>query len=204
VGVYDDRVLPHLVNLTCGSSGMARYRTKALDGLSGEVVEIGFGTGLNAPLYPPEVTRVWAVEPSLRSRELARDRIRESATRVEHVGLDGQHLPLPDHSCDAGLSTFTLCTIPDPLLALTEMRRVLRPGTELHVLEHGLAPDTDVVRWQQRIEPWQKRLAGGCHLTRDVSDLLSEAGFVDLRITKRYVKGPKPWSFFSYGVATNP
>lgn len=204
MGLYDDRVLPHLVNLTCGAKGMERYRSRALEGLTGEVVEIGFGTGLNSPLYPPEVTRVWAVEPSMRSRELASDRIRASVTRIEHVGLDGQHLPLPDHSCDAGLSTFTLCTIPDPLLALTEMRRVLRPGTELHVLEHGLAPDKDVVRWQQRIEPWQKRLAGGCHLTRDVSDLLSEAGFVDLRITKRYVKGPKPWSYFSYGVATNP
>ncbi len=204
MGVYDDRVLPHLVNLTCGAKGMDRYRTRAIEGLAGEVVEIGFGTGLNAPHYPPEVTRVWAVEPSLRSRDLARDRIRASATRIEHVGLDGQHLPLPDDSCDGALSTFTLCTIPDPQLALAEMRRVLRTGAELHFLEHGLAPDTSVARWQSRIEPWQKRLAGGCHLTRDATDMITEAGFTDLRITTRYVKGPKPWSYFSYGVATNP
>ena len=204
MGVYDDRVLPRLVDLTCGAKGMDRYRAKAIEGLHGEVVEIGFGTGLNASLYPPEVTKVWAVEPSLRSRELARDRIAASPVAIEHVGLDGQHLPLADHSCDAGLSTFTLCTIPDPMLALAEMRRVLRPGAELHVLEHGAAPDEGTARWQRRIEPWQRRLAGGCHLTRDVGDMLRDAGFTDVRITARFVKGPKPWSYFSYGRATNP
>jgi ubiquinone/menaquinone biosynthesis C-methylase UbiE len=204
VGVYEDRVLPRLVDLTCGAKGMERYRARAIEGLHGEVVEIGFGTGLNVPLYPAAVTKVWAVEPSLRSRELARGRIEASTVPVEHVGLDGQRLPLPDASCDAGLSTFTLCTIPDPTLALAELRRVLKPGARLHVLEHGAAPDDGVARWQVRIEPWQRRFAGGCHLTRDVSDLLSDAGFDDVEITARYVKGPKPWSYFSYGTATNP
>lgn len=204
MGVYDDRVLPRLIDLTCGAKGMERYRAKAIDGLHGDVVEIGFGTGLNVALYPPEVTKVWAVEPSERSRELARDRIAAGDVDVEHVGLDGQHLPLEDASCDSGLSTFTLCTIPDPMLALAELRRVLRPGAQLHVLEHGAAPDAAIARWQQRIEPWQRRFAGGCHLTRDVGDMLAEAGFTDIRITAKYVKGPKPWSYFSYGTATNP
>ncbi|UDY34774.1 class I SAM-dependent methyltransferase [Dermatobacter hominis] len=204
MGVYEDRVLPRLVDLTCGAKGMERYRARAIEGLHGEVVEIGFGTGLNVPLYPAAVTKVWAVEPSLRSRELARERIDASTVPVEHVGLDGQRLPLPDRSCDAGLSTFTLCTIPDPMLALAELRRVLKPGATLHVLEHGAAPDPGVARWQVRIEPWQRRFAGGCHLTRDAGEMLAEAGFTDVDITARYVKGPKPWCYFSYGTATNP
>ncbi len=204
MGVYEDRVLPRLVDLTCGSKGMERYRAKAIEGLHGDVVEIGFGTGLNVPLYPAAVTKVWAVEPSLRSRELARKRIDASTVPVEHIGLDGQRIPLADDSCDAGLSTFTLCTIPDPMLALAELRRVLKPGAQLHVLEHGAAPDPGVARWQVRIEPWQRRFAGGCHLTRDVSDLLGRAGFTDVEVTAKYVQGPKPWSYFSYGRATNP
>jgi len=183
---------------------MERYRAKALEGLRGDVVEIGFGTGLNAPLYPPEVTRVWAVEPSMRSREMARKRIAASGIDVEHVGLDGQHLTLADASCDAALCTFTLCTIPDPQLALGELRRVLKPGGELHLLEHGAAPDDDVARWQQRFEPLQRRIAGGCHLTRDPTSMLADAGFIDIRITARYVKGPRPWCYFSWGRATNP
>lgn len=204
MGIYAERVLPRLVDWTCGSPGMERWRAKAIEGLHGEVVEIGFGTGLNIPVYPAEVTKVWAVEPSERARELARRRMAASQVPVEHVGLDGQHLPLSDDSCDAALATFTLCTIPDPMLALSELRRVLRTGARIHVLEHGAAPDESVARWQVRIEPWQKRLAGGCHLTRDVTTMLADAGFVDIEIASRYVKGPKPWSWFSFGQATNP
>ena len=154
MGLYDDRVLPRLVDLTCGSKGMERYRAKAIDGLAGEVVEIGFGTGLNVPLYPDAVTTVWAVEPSERSRELASDRVTARGVRVEHVGLDGQRLPLDDASCDAGLCTFTLCTVPDPMRALAELRRVIRPGGQLHVLERGDhlgAPDgNDFAAFEQR------------------------------------------------------
>lgn len=204
MGIYAERVLPRLVDWTCGSPGMERWRAKAIDGLHGDVVEIGFGSGLNVAVYPAEVTTVWAVEPSERAREIARRRVAASAVPVEHVGLDGQHLPLPDDSCDAALSTFTLCTIPDPMLALAELRRVLRPGAKVHLLEHGAAPDESVARWQERIEPWQKRFAGGCHLTRDAPAMLAEAGFVDVELTSRYVKGPKPWCWFSFGTATNP
>lgn len=183
---------------------MERYRSKAIDGLRGEVVEIGFGSGLNVPVYPSAVTRVWAVEPSERARAIAAPRISASTVDVEQVGLDGQHLPLADDTCDAALSTFTLCTIPDPMLALSELRRVLKRGAVVHVLEHGRAPDDPVLRWQRRIEPWQKRFAGGCHLTRDVTTMLADAGFTDLEVTTRYVKGPKPWCYFTWGTATNP
>lgn len=204
MGVYADRILPRLVEVSCGGAGMQRWRSKAVDGLHGAIVEIGFGSGLNVPVYPSEVTEVWAVEPSERARRMAQGRVETSTAEVRHVGLDGQHLPIPDDSCDGALSTFTLCTIPDPTLALGELRRVLKSGARLHVLEHGAAPEASVARWQQRIEPWQQRIAGGCHLTRDTSSMLLHAGFVDIELTSRYVKGPKPWSYFSYGTATNP
>ncbi len=117
-----------MVELTCGGADMERWRARATEGLQGDVVEIGFGSGLNVPVYPPEVTRVWAVEPVEAARRRAADRVAAAGAMIEFVGLDGQSLPLPDHSCDGALSTFTLCTIPDAGLALAELRRVLRPG----------------------------------------------------------------------------
>lgn len=183
---------------------MTRWRAGVTEGLRGRVVEIGFGSGLNIGHYPPEVDVVLAVEPAEVARRLARRRVASSPVPVEHVGLDGQSIPLADVSCDAALSTFTLCTVPDAHLALTELRRVLRPAGELHFLEHGLAPDPEVVTWQRRFEPWQRRLADGCHLTRDIPKLVADAGFVIDRIDQRYAKGPRPWSWFSIGVAVNP
>jgi ubiquinone/menaquinone biosynthesis C-methylase UbiE len=172
------------------------------EGLAGRVVEIGFGSGLNLDFYPPDVELVLAVEPAAVARKLADRRASRSGVKVEHIGLDGQTIPLDDDSCDGGLSTFTLCTIPDPHLALAELRRVMRPGARFHFLEHGLAPDPAVASWQRRLEPWQRRLAGGCHLTREPAVLVREAGFTIDRVEQRYAKGPKPWSWFSAGVAT--
>lgn len=172
-----------------------------MQGLHGRVVEIGFGSGLNVALYPPEIDLVYAVEPASVARRLAEPRIARSAVAVEHVGLDGASIPLPDGSCDAALSTFTLCTIPDVEAALAELRRVVRPGGTLHFLEHGLSPDPKVATWQRRIEPMQKRLADGCHLTRDPAALVSAAGFDIDRVESRYAKGPKPWSWFTEGIA---
>jgi len=123
---------------------------------------------------------------------------------VEHVGLDGQQIPLDDDSCDAALSTFTLCTIPDVVAALAELRRVVRPGGRFHFLEHGRSPDVKVATWQRRLEPVQKRLADGCHLTRDPAALVSEAGFELEQVSSRYASGPKPWVWFTEGVARNP
>jgi ubiquinone/menaquinone biosynthesis C-methylase UbiE len=183
---------------------MDRWRSSAIAGLSGRVVEIGFGSGLNVKHYPPEVDVVLAVEPAAVARRRAAKRVAAGSTPVEHVGLDAQAIPLDDDSCDSALSTFTLCTVPDPAKVLSELRRVLRPGGRFHYLEHGIAPDPSVARWQRRLDPWQARIADGCHLTRDASALVGEAGFVVERNEQRYVKGPKPWSYFTVGVAVNP
>ena len=156
---------------------MAKFRRRTVDGLSGTIVEVGFGSGLNAPVYPPEVNEVMAVEPSMPARERSARHNVDTSARVEFVGLDGARLPLEDASCDGALSTFTLCTIPDVHAALAELHRVVRPGGRFHFLEHGVAPDASVETWQHRIEPFQKRLADGCHLTRDPTELVRAAGF---------------------------
>ena len=204
MGVYRDQVVPRLVDRMCGAAGFDRWRAQAVDGLSGRVVEVGFGSGLNVPHYPPEVDVVLAVEPALLARRLADRRIRVAPVRVEHVGLDGQDIPLDDASCDAALFTFTLCTVPDPTRALSEVRRVLRPGGAVHFLEHGLSPDPGVAKWQRRLEPVQRRVAVGCRLTRDTSALVQGAGFVMQRNEQRYVRGLKPWCWLTVGVATKP
>ena len=164
---YQEQVLPRLVDRACGTAGLRQWRAEVTTGLAGRVVEIGFGSGLNVEHYPSEVEVVLAVEPAAVARRLAAKRTAHGGVPVEHIGLDGQAIPLDDASCDAALSTFTLCTVPDPAQALSELRRVLRPGGRFHFLEHGIAPDVPVARWQYRLDPWQRWLAGGCHLTRD-------------------------------------
>lgn len=204
MGIYRERILPHLVDKACGSAELARWRGRVTEGLAGTIVEIGFGSGLNVPVYPAEVTEVFAVEPALVARQMAEKRVAASHARIVHVGLDGQSLPLDDQSCDGALSTFTLCTIPDPAAALAELRRVLRPGGRFHFLEHGLAPDVGVATWQRRIEPVQRRLADGCHLTRDPVALVADAGFTVERHESRYAAGPKPWTWMTEGFAVAP
>ncbi len=201
MGWYEDRVLPRIIEVTCGNKGMDRYRRRTVEGLSGTVVEIGFGSGFNAPLYPPEVTTVLAVEPSALARERSLPRCDASTAQVEFVGIDGQRIPIDDASCDGALATFTLCTIPDVSAALAEVHRVLRPGGRFHFLEHGRAPDESVRRWQRRLEPVQHRLGGGCHLTRDAESMVSDAGFAVESVERRYVRGPKPMSYFTLGHA---
>jgi SAM-dependent methyltransferase len=177
-----------------------RLREQVCAGLTGRVLEIGFGSGLNLGTYPAAVTSVDAVEPSDLAWRLSEDRRAASAVPVERVGLDGQRLAAPDASYDAAVSTFTLCTIPDVEAALRELHRVLRPGGAVHALEHGLAPDPRVARWQHRLDGLQGRFAAGCHLVRDAPALLAAAGFEVRRLEQDYLPGPgpsKPWGYVS-------
>lgn len=200
MGVYRDQVLPRLYDRICGAPSIGRWRARAVDGLGGRVVEIGFGSGLNVEHYPSGVDSVLAVEPAEVAWRLASPRVAACGVPVEHAGTDGQSLQIVSGSCDAALSTFTLCTIPDPVAALVEIYRVLRPGGTLHFLEHGLSPDSDVAGWQRRFEGLHRRLAGGCHLTRDAPALVRVAGFRLEHCEQGYATGPRPWSYLTVGV----
>jgi ubiquinone/menaquinone biosynthesis C-methylase UbiE len=202
MGTYGERVLPHLTNVLMGSKELAEVRERVCADLAGDVLEIGFGTGHNLPHVPRAVTRLLAVEPSELSVRLARDRVAAAPFPVEVVGLDGQQIPLPDASADAALCTWSLCTIPDPTAALHEVRRVLRPGGELHFVEHGAAPQAGVRRWQNRLNRLQNTWAGGCNLNRDIAELIRSAGFRVTRLDNSYLKGPKPFGYLYEGVAT--
>ncbi len=204
VGFYRSQVLPRLIDRALGTPDMGNWRAQVAAGLHGRVVEIGFGSGLNVEHYPAEVEAVLAVEPAAVARKLARRRIAASRVAVEHAGTDGQSMPIEGASCDTALSTFTLCTVPDPVAALSEILRVLRPGGTLHFLEHGISPDPRVATWQRRLEPLQRRVADGCHLTRDPATIVTGAGFQLERCDHAYAKGPKPWTYFTLGVAEKP
>lgn len=198
---YSEQVVPRCNDFMLSRAPILKLRERVVNGLSGDVLEIGFGSGLNVPYYPKAVTHVHAIEPSPIARKLAQRRVQESAVPIEWSGLDGERLELPDASVDAALTTFTLCTIPNVDAALRELRRVLKPGGMLHFLEHGRSPDTNVAKWQDRLTPLQKRLAAGCHLNRATADLLRAAGFCLDQLDNYYLPGPRFAGYISEGRA---
>jgi ubiquinone/menaquinone biosynthesis C-methylase UbiE len=203
MGLYQDQLLPRLQNKVMDSQDMREVRARVCSSLVGDVVEVGFGTGLNAHHYPDGVQRIAAVEPSSLCMRIAEPRIAATSAKVELAGLNGETLDLPSDEFDAALSTWTLCTIPDVDAALAEIRRVLKPGGTFHFVEHGRAPDASVARWQARIEPAWKHVAGGCHVTREISDLIERAGFQLDRVHTYYMSGePKIFGYTFEGVAT--
>lgn len=201
MGFYDRHVLPRLVDLTCGSAALFPIRQWTCEGLSGDVVELGFGSGRNVGAYPAAVASVAAIEPSDTAWSIAGDRVASASVPILRSGLDGERIPFADNTFDAALSTFTLCTIPDLRAALGEVVRVVKDGGSLHFLEHGLAPDEHVRRWQRRLDPLERRVAGGCHLTRDVTRELTDAGLTITSIKQFYGARPKSLGFLSVGVA---
>ncbi len=197
--MWDKRVLPRLVDAALKGREIGKLRDEVCEDLSGRVLELGFAGGLNIRSYPSAVDRVDAVEPADLGWELSARRRSRTDLPIHRVGLDGQHLDAPEAAYDHVLSTFTLCTIPDVRLALAEVRRVLVPGGTLHFLEHGLAPSAKVQRWQARLEPVQRRVAGGCHLTRDIPALVADAGLEVTSLRAEYLPGVKVGRPFTYG-----
>ena len=202
--LWSEQVLPRATHATLRSAGIDRRRQAAMVGARGAVLELGFGSGLTLARYPPAVTRVDAVEPSEVAWQLSTATRAASRIPVTRVGLDGQRLALPDDSYDTVASTFTFCTIPRLPDALAEVRRVLRPGGGLHFLEHGLSPLPQVSRWQVRLEPLERRVAGGCELSRDIPRLLTAAGFRIDELHEEALPGPRvlaPFGYLFRGVA---
>jgi ubiquinone/menaquinone biosynthesis C-methylase UbiE len=198
---YTDRILPRFVHLTLGSRRFRQLREETVRGLSGTVLEVGFGSGLNLPYYSKEVSRLLAIEPARGGLRLARKAIAAASFPVEHVGDTAEDIPLPRGAVDAVVSTWTLCTIPDAARALREIRRVLKPEGTFHFLEHGHSPEPRIARWQDRLTPLQKLLAGGCHLNRPIDRMMEEAGFRFQAIDRFYGPGPKVVMYFYAGVA---
>jgi ubiquinone/menaquinone biosynthesis C-methylase UbiE len=202
MGVYRDRVFPRIINLACNTKETRRIRDEVCAPLAGDVLEIGFGTGLNLPHLPSAVTRLLAVDPMERGPRLAADRLADTSVDVVFVGLDGQSLDLEDGSVDAALSTWTLCSIPDASAAVREVGRVLRPGGTFHFAEHGAAPDANVRAWQDRLNGVQQRVACGCNLNRDIPSIVEAGGMTVTALDTFYAKGdPKFLGWTFQGVA---
>ncbi|MBP9146546.1 MAG: class I SAM-dependent methyltransferase [Thermoanaerobaculia bacterium] len=202
MGLYERFVLPRLVHFVCGLETHRRQRLKVVPMAAGDVLEIGFGSGLNLAHYDPAAVRkLWALEPAAEMWDLAQEAVVRSALPVELLQVSAEEIPLSDESVDTILMTYTLCTIPDAPRALTEARRVLRPGGRLLFCEHGTAPDERVRRWQERINPLWRRLAGGCNVNRHAPSLIEAGGFRVEQLSSRYLPGWRLASFNFWGVA---
>lgn len=198
---YDRHILPYLLDFACGLAPVAEQRRKVIPQAAGKVLEIGIGTGLNLAFYDRrKIQKLVGVDPAEQMHSLARRRSRRAGIPVELVPISAEKLPVESESFDCVVCTYTLCSVPDPLAALREMRRVLRPGGKLLFAEHGLAPDAQVAKWQARIEPYWSRIAGGCHLTRDVPSLMKEAGFI-VEVEAAYIAWPKSLAYNFWGEA---
>ncbi len=202
MGLYDKYLLPYLIDLACGLKPVHRQRAKLVPQARGRVLEIGIGTGLNLRHYRAEqVDELWGLDPAAQMHRLAEKRMRQAGLEVKLLALPAEEIPAPDHSFDTVVCTYTLCTIAEPLVALREMRRVLKPQGRLLFCEHGLAPDPGVRRWQARLNPWWRPLAGGCNLDRPIPDLLAEAGLSIDRLDSMYLPGPRPMTYNYWGEA---
>jgi ubiquinone/menaquinone biosynthesis C-methylase UbiE len=198
---YAEYVLPHLLNLAMRNRELVVYRRRVVPVAHGRVLEVGIGSGLNLPFYGGEATEVIGLDPSLPLLEMAEKQARTGHTPVTMLQGAAESIPLEDASVDTVLTTWSLCTIPDAHAALTEMRRVLKPNGELIFVEHGKAPDRSVARWQDRLTPLWRPLAGGCHLNRPIDALIRDAGFVLCDLNCGYARGPRPFTFMYEGRA---
>lgn len=199
---YDRYLLPYLIDIACGIKPVQRQRAKIVPRATGRVLEIGIGTGRNLPFYDmSKVDALYGLDPAEQMHGLARRRMRKTGINVHLLTLSAEEIPEADASFDTLVMTFTLCSISEPVKAVKEMKRVLKPEGRLLFCEHGLAPDASVQKWQRRLTPIWKPLAGGCHLDRDIPALLREGGLRIAELETLYLPGPKPLTFNYWGTA---
>jgi ubiquinone/menaquinone biosynthesis C-methylase UbiE len=201
VGFYGDRIVPHLVNWAMRSRQLQPYRERLISAAKGRVLEVGIGSGLNLALYPQQVCEVVGLEPAHRLIGMARQAAERAGLSVPLIEGAAESIPLQHNSVDTVVTTWTLCTVSDPVGALLEMRRVLKPGGQLLFVEHGLAPEEKIRRWQNRLDPVWKRIAGGCHLDRPIRELIEKAGFQIAQLDMGYAQGLRMMTFFYQGRA---
>lgn len=202
MGFYARHILPRLIDLAMGNKVTTRLREVWIPRARGEVLEIGIGSGRNLPFYPAAVQHVYGVDPSLELQQMAREQVFKTHVKVDFLTQSAEaRLPLSDASVDTVISTWTLCSIPNAVDALSEMRRVLKPNGSFIFLEHGRAPDARVAGWQNRLTPIWRRFTGGCHLNRKIDDLITSAGFTINEIKTSYFPGPRPMTFMYQGLA---
>jgi ubiquinone/menaquinone biosynthesis C-methylase UbiE len=204
MGFYENRILPKLIDVACATPPILKQREKVVPQAEGRILEVGMGSAINVPFYDAsKVEMVWGLEPSEGMRRKAARRIADAPFPVEWLALPGEEIPLDNDSADTVLLTFTLCTIPDFAKALGQMRRVLKPGGRLLFAEHGAAPDESIRRWQERLNPIWKRLAGGCHINREIPQAIEAGGFKVESLDTMYLPGtPKVAAFQYWGFAT--
>ena len=202
MGFYRKVVLPRLIELAMRNGQLGGYRQQTIGAARGLVLEIGVGSGMNLPIYGSAVARVCGIDPSPELLDRARERVAAARVPVSLARAPAEQLPFRDAAFDTLVMTWTLCSIPNPSTALNEMRRVLKPGGRLLFVEHGLAPEPAIIRWQHRLTPCWRRIGGGCHLDRKMDDLIRSAGFRVDALETGYMKGPKPWTFMYVGSAT--
>ena len=203
MGLYDRYVLPRMLDFMMGLEPIMRQRAKVVPLAHGRVLEIGIGSGLNLSFYDKnKVSKVVGLDPSPELAVMARRRAAEAGIEVDWLALSSERIPLPDDSVDSIVITYTMCTIPDVHSALVEMRRVLKPGASMYFSEHGLAPDDNVRKWQNRLNPYWGKIAGGCNINRNVPRLLDAAGLRAQRIDTMYLPGPRPMTYTYWGSAT--
>jgi len=202
MNLYDRYLLPYVIDMACGIKPLQRQRAKIVPRAAGRVLEIGIGTGRNLPFYDKnKLSALYGLDPTEAMHRLARGRMRKSGIEVNLLTLSAEEIPEPDDSFDALVMTFTLCSIAEPVKAVKEMRRVLKPEGRLLFCEHGLAPDLSVRKWQHRLTPIWKPFAGGCHLDRDIPALLVQGGFRIAELETLYLPGPKALTFNYCGTA---
>jgi|SRR6185437_471498 ubiquinone/menaquinone biosynthesis C-methylase UbiE len=202
MSLYARYILPHMLDLAMRNKEITQLRAAWIPQASGDVLEIGIGSGLNLPFYPAQVRRLFGVDPSLELQRLARKRA-AGRTDLQFITQSAQEpLPLPEASIDTIVVTWALCSIQNATEALQQMRRVLKPSGRLLFIEHGRSTDVAVVKWQDRITPLWKRIAGGCHLNRRIDAVITEAGFRITELRTFYTAGPRPMTYTYQGVAS--